>query len=574
MSKIDVVEASIADLRAALEDGRTTSVELVEAYQDRIAAYDGPETDTKLNSVIVENQQALAEAAASDERRAAGATLGPLDGIPYTAKDSYMVAGLTVASGSPAFADLVAKKDAFTIERLRAGGAICLGLTNMPPMANGGMQRGLYGRAESPYNADWLTSAFASGSSNGSGTATTASFAAFGLGEETWSSGRAPASHNALIAYTPSRGVISVRGNWPLVPTMDVVVPHTRTMADLAEVLDVVVADDEQTRGDFWRVQPWVDIPKASAVRPDSYAALLPDSVETARSVLAGKRLGVPQMYINADDAVGTNPDGGIGGPTGQRVETRASVMEAWQAARTDLESAGAEVVETDFPVVSNYEGDRPGAPTIATRGFVTADYLDREINDLSSWGWDDFLAANSDPNLNTLAEVDGALIFPHPSGALPDRYVGFDDDIATYPEQVRTNRYASVTEIPELESGVRGLETTRRVDLEEWMDEHGLDAVIFPAMADVGPADMDVDEASADLGWRNGTWVANGNLVPRHLGIPSVTVPMGTMSDTGIPVGLTIAGRGWDDSALIEIAAAFEATGSRREVPPRTPRL
>ena len=574
MSKFDVVEASIADLRAALEDGRTTSVELVEVYQDRIAAFDGPETDTKLNSVIVSNPQALAEAAASDERRAAGQTLGPLDGIPYTAKDSYMVAGLTVASGSPAFADLIAQKDAFTIERLRAGGAICLGLTNMPPMANGGMQRGLYGRAESPYNADWLTSAFASGSSNGSGTATTASFAAFGLGEETWSSGRAPASHNALIAYTPSRGVISVRGNWPLVPTMDVVVPHTRTMADLAEVLDVIVADDGQTRGDFWRVQPWVEIPRSSTVRPDSYAALLPESVAAAQSVLAGKRLGVPRMYINADPEAGTNPDGGIGGPTGQRVETRASVMEAWEAARADLEAAGAEVVETDFPVVSNYEGDRPGAPTIATRGFVTAAYLDREINDLSSWGWDDFLAANGDPNLNTLAEVDGALIFPHPPGALPDRYVGFDDDIATYPEQVRTNRYAAVTEIPELESGVRGLEETRRVDLEEWMDEQGLDAVIFPAMADVGPADMDVNEASADLGWRNGTWVANGDLVPRHLGIPAVTVPMGTMSDTGIPVGLTIVGRGWDDSALIEIAAAFEATGERRQAPPRTPRL
>lgn len=574
MSKFDVVEASIADLRAALEDGRTTSVELVEAYQDRIAAFDGPDTDTKLNSVIVKNPQALAEAAASDERRAVGETLGPLDGIPYTAKDSYMVAGLTVASGSPAFADLIAQKDAFTIERLRAGGAICLGLTNMPPMANGGMQRGLYGRAESPYNADWLTSAFASGSSNGSGTAASASFGAFGLGEETWSSGRAPASHNALIAYTPSRGVISVRGNWPLVPTMDVVVPHTRSMADLAEVLDGIVADDEQTRGDFWRVQPWVEIPKASAVRPDSYARLLPESVAAAQSVLAGKRLGVPRMYINADPEAGTNPDGGIGGPTGQRVETRASVMEAWEAARADLEAAGAEVVETDFPVVSNYEGDRPGAPTIATRGFVTAAYLDREINDLSSWGWDDFLAANGDPNLNTLAEVDGALIFPHPPGALPDRYVGFDDDIATYPEQVRTNRYAAVTEIPELESGVRGLEETRRVDLEEWMDEQGLDAVIFPAMADVGPADMDVNEASADLGWRNGTWVANGNLVPRHLGIPSVTVPMGTMSDTGIPVGLTIAGRGWDDSALIEIAAAFEATGERRQAPPRTPRL
>ncbi|MGO2854847.1 MAG: amidase [Brevibacterium aurantiacum] len=574
MTKFDVVEASIASLRAALEDGTTTSVGLVEAYQARIAAFDGPDTETKLNSVIVANPEALAEAAASDERRARGHALGPLDGIPYTAKDSYMVTGLTVAAGSPAFAELIAGKDAFTVERLRGAGAICLGLTNMPPMANGGMQRGLYGRAESPYNPEWLTSAFASGSSNGSGTATTANFAAFGLGEETWSSGRAPASHNALVAYTPSRGVISVRGNWPLVPTMDVVVPHTRSMADLCEVLDIIVADDTETRGDFWRVQPWVEIPAASAIRPDSYATLLPTGAEAARSTLAGKRFGIPKMYINADPEAGTNPEGGIGGPTGQRVETRASVIAAWETARRDLEAAGAEVVETDFPVVSNYEGDRHGAPTIKTRGIVSADYLDREINDLSAWAWDDFLAANGDPKLSSLAEVDGTRIFPHPDGALPDRYTGFDDDIAEYPQLAADRPYTSVTEIPELEDGVRGLEVTRRIDLEEWMDANELDAVVYPAMADVGPADMDVNEASADLGWRNGTWVANGNLVPRHLGIPSVTVPMGTMTDTGIPIGLTISGRGWDDTKLIELAAAFEATGDRREEPPRTPRL
>ncbi|WP_193080111.1 amidase [Brevibacterium aurantiacum] len=574
MTKFDVVEASIASLRQAFEDGTATSVGLVEAYQARIAAFDGPDTETKLNSVIVANPEALAEAAASDERRARGHALGPLDGIPYTAKDSYMVTGLTVAAGSPAFAELIAGKDAFTVERLRGAGAICLGLTNMPPMANGGMQRGLYGRAESPYNPEWLTSAFASGSSNGSGTATTANFAAFGLGEETWSSGRAPASHNALVAYTPSRGVISVRGNWPLVPTMDVVVPHTRSMADLCEVLDIIVADDTETRGDFWRVQPWVEIPAASAIRPDSYATLLPTDAEAARSTLAGKRFGIPKMYINADPEAGTNPEGGIGGPTGQRVETRASVIAAWETARRDLEAAGAEVVETDFPVVSNYEGDRHGAPTIKTRGIVSADYLDREINDLSAWAWDDFLAANGDPKLSSLAEVDGTRIFPHPDGALPDRYTGFDDDIAEYPQLAADRPYTSVTEIPELEDGVRGLEVTRRIDLEEWMDANELDAVVYPAMADVGPADMDVNEASADLGWRNGTWVANGNLVPRHLGIPSVTVPMGTMTDTGIPIGLTISGRGWDDTKLIELAAAFEATGDRREEPPRTPRL
>ena len=567
MNRFDVVETGIAELRSGLEMGRVTSVGLVDAYLARIEAFDrhGPQ----LNAVVVMNPNAREEASASDERRSRGEVLGPLDGIPYTAKDSYLATGLTAAAGSHAFEHLVAQRDAFTIERLRASGAILIGLTNMPPMANGGMQRGVYGRAESPYNADYLTSAFGSGSSNGSGTATGASFAAFGLGEETWSSGRAPAANNGLCAYTPSRGVISVRGNWPLVPTMDVVVPHTRTMADMFEVLDVIVADDPQTRGDFWRVQPWVDIPKASAVRPPSYSSLA-----SAGNTLAGKRFGVPRMYVNADPEAGTGEHPGIGGATGQRIETRESVLELFQAATADLEAAGAEVVLVDFPVVSNYEGDRPGAPTIRTRGLVSAEFLDREIVDLAAWSWDDFLRANDDPALNRLAAVDGSLIWVHPAGALPDRAEGFGDDITAYPAFIREHPVESVSEIPDLAEGLRGLEETRRVDLEEWMDTLGLDAVIFPTIADVGPADMDVNEASADLGWRNGVWVANGNLVPRHLGIPTVSVPMGTMADIGMPAGITFAGRAYDDNALLTLAAAFEATGVRRTEPPLTPRI
>lgn len=567
-----MVEAAIPTLRAALEQGAVTSVGLVEAYLARIAAYDrgGP----RLNAVVVDNPDALAEARASDERRARGAVLGPLDGIPYTAKDSYLVRGLTAAAGSPAFAGLVAQRDAFTVERLRAAGAICLGLTNMPPMANGGMQRGCYGRAESPYSTDYLTAAFASGSSNGSGTATAASFAAFGLGEETWSSGRAPASNNALCAYTPSRGVISVRGNWPLVPTMDVVVPHARTMTDLLEVLDVIVADDVDTRGDFWRVQPWVALPRAAEVRPPSYPALAPATAAEARAALTGLRLGVPRMYLGTDEAAGTAGRTGIGGPTGQRIAPRPSVLALWESMRRDLEACGATVVETGFPVVSNYEGDRPGAPTVRTRGLVSAEFLCREITDLSAWAWDDFLRSNGDPRLATLTVIDGALIFPQPEGALPDRYTGFDDDIAAYPDQVREHPYAALTDIPELADGLAGLEATRRADLEEWLDSLGLDAVVFPAVADVGPADMDVNPVSADLGWRNGVWVANGNLAIRHLGIPTVTVPMGTMTDTGMPVGLTIAGRAYADSVLLRLGAAIEAVAPRRTAPPRTPPL
>ncbi|WP_162276094.1 amidase [Pseudomonas trivialis] len=565
---MQVTEVSIAQLRAALESGRTTAVELVKAYLARIDAYDGAHTATALNAVVVRNPDALKEAEASDARRARGETLGPLDGIPYTAKDSYLVKGLTAASGSPAFARLVAQRDAFTIERLRDGGAICLGKTNMPPMANGGMQRGVYGRAESPYNADYLTAPFASGSSNGAGTATAASFAAFGLAEETWSSGRGPASNNGLCAYTPSRGVISVRGNWPLTPTMDVVVPFTRTMADLLEVLDVVVAEDPDTRGDLWRLQPWVPIPSVSAVRPASYVALA-----TSSAALAGKRFGVPRMYINADPEAGTSEKPGIGGPTGQKINTRASVIDLWQAARQALEAAGAEVIDVDFPLVSNCEGDRPGAPTVFTRGLVSKEFLHDELWELSAWAFDDFLRANDDPALNRLADVDGPQIFPHDPGTLPNR----EDDLAAGMDEYVRMAQRGIrpwNEIATLPDGLRGLEHTRRVDLEDWMDARGLDAVLFPTVADVGPADADVNEASADIAWSNGVWVANGNLAIRHLGVPTVTVPMGVMADIGMPVGLTFAGRAYDDSALLRFAAAYEAIGSKRRVPPRTPPL
>ena len=565
---IEVTEVSIAQLRAALEARQTTAVELVHAYLARIDAYDGAGTPTALNAVVVRNPQALDEAQASDDRRARGETLGPLDGIPYTAKDSYLVKGLTAASGSPAFAELVAHRDAFTVERLRAAGAICLGKTNMPPMANGGMQRGVYGRAESPYNADFLTAPFASGSSNGAGTATAASFAAFGLAEETWSSGRGPASNNGLCAYTPSRGVISVRGNWPLTPTMDVVVPFARTMADLLEVLDVVVAADPDTRGDLWRLQPWVPIPSVDSVRPASYATLA-----ASPQTLAGKRFGVPRMYINADPDAGTAEAPGIGGPTGQRIVTRASVIDLWEQARQALQAQGAEVIEVDFPLVSNCEGDRPGAPTVYNRGIVSKEFLHHELWDLTAWAFDDFLQANGDPKLNRLADVNGPLIFPHDPGTLPNR----EGDLAAGMDEYVNMAQRGITawdRIETLADGLRGLEHTRRIDLEDWMQALGLDAVLFPTVADVAPADADVNPASADIAWSNGVWVANGNLAIRHLGVPTVTVPMGVMADIGMPVGLTFAGRAYDDSALLSFASAFEAIGSQRMIPPRTPPL
>ena len=240
---------------------------------------------------------------------------------------------------------------------------------------------------------------------------------------------------------------------------------------------------------------------------------------------------------------------------------------------RQALENAGATVVEADFPLISNCEGDRPGTPTVYNRGLVPRQFLLDELGELTAWAFDDFLRANGDPQLNRLADVDGAQIFPHDPGTLPNR----EDDLAVGMDEYVRMAQRGITpwyEVASVPDGLRGLELTRKLDLEDWMDDLQLDAVIFPAVADVGPADADVNPVSADIAWSNGIWVANGNLAIRHQGVPTVTVPMGVMADIGMPVGLTFAGRAYDDSALLRLAAAYESTGSKRLIPPRTPAL
>lgn len=205
MQRIDIMEMGIAQLLAELDAKRLTSVDLTCAYLNRIAYYDrsGP----CLRAVPVLNPDCLVDAAASDRRRSEGRAR-PLEGIPFTVKDSYKAKGLTVASGSPALAELVATDDAVSVAILRAAGAVLIGKTNMPPMAAGGMQPGVYGYARSPYNPDYLTAAWGSGSSNGSATATASSMCPFGMAEETVSSGRSPllTTHSSL---TPPRAACS-----------------------------------------------------------------------------------------------------------------------------------------------------------------------------------------------------------------------------------------------------------------------------------------------------------------------------------------------------------------------------
>lgn len=465
--------------------------------------------------------------------------------------------GMTCATGSPAFAKLTANEDSFVAAQLRKAGAVCIGRTNTPPMMASGMHRGLYGRAESPYNLAYLTAAFSSGSSNGSASSTAASFAAFGLGSETVSSGRSPASNNGLVAYTPSRTVISPRGTWPLYPTCDVLVPHTRTVTDMLHILDVLTERDEKTDGDFWRQQKFVDVPAVQ--RPASHL----DLVAGAESSLVGKRVAVPKMYIGGHD------------PQAKPVATSRQVIDLWERARGDLESLGATVVETDFPLVTNYEDDSVSGHANNVVGF-TPDWNSKERGELVAYTWDDFLRENQDPHLPDLAHADGEKIFPRPPGLIPDRYME-NKNVMNYPRLVELARHRngkSIWEINGVADALPALEAQRKRDLEDWLDTHALDLIVFPANGDVGQADLDTNDASAQHALQNGVKYSNGNRAIRHMGVPTVSVCMGMLPASKMPVNLTFAGKHGKDCQLLRYAYAFEGQSGRRFAPPVTPEL
>ncbi|KAJ5091356.1 Amidase [Penicillium alfredii] len=542
-----LLDASISDLQAALSSGWLTSVDLVARYLRRISVYDA--NGLKLSAIPILNPCVFDEAAASDAWRAAGRPLRPLEGIPYLVKDNIKVKGMTVASGSPAFQSLMANEDAACVKILRNAGAVLLGRTNMPAMAYGGMQRGIYGRAESPYNNAYLAAAYASGSSNGSAVATAANLCAFSLGTETVSSGRSPASNNAIVAYTPSKGLLPLRGVWPLYPTCDVLVPHTKTMTDLYQVLDVLAVSDPTPSGDFYNEQTLISLPSVDTIRPQSFSEL------QDRLSLRGKRIGVPSMYIGGDASSLS---------AASRVHTRSSIIKLWQEARRALETCGAEVVETDFPLVTTYELNAETGQLVTIAGLPDG-WTAMERCELVAHAWDDFLIANGQAGLESLTCVDPATIFPLAPGSLSGTPEAANqlrwDEMVQYPRRKAT----SFSGIPGIKQGIQALEDARRETLEQWMDRLGLDAVAFPANGDVGAANADVDEQASRFAWSNGVKYSNGNRPIRHLGVPTVSVPMGIMEDTRMPVNLTFAGKAYDDNSLLRYGFAFETATKYR---------
>ncbi len=238
----DPRNAGIDQLRAALDAGRITSEQLVQYYLERIERLDrrGP----RINALITLNPDALNRARQLD-RQSKTAHRAMLYGIPFVAKDNYDTAGIETSGGSAALKHSVPSANAFVVQKLLDQGAILIGKANMSELAASYGRLGYSsagGLTLNPYN----TARDASGSSSGSAAAVAADFATFALGTDTGGSVRAPASVTGLAGLRPTLGLTSRGGVIPLSLSFDTTGVLTRSVKDLAIVLDAIAGPDPQ----------------------------------------------------------------------------------------------------------------------------------------------------------------------------------------------------------------------------------------------------------------------------------------------------------------------------------------
>jgi amidase len=238
-------EATIADLRAAMDSGGLSSTDLVGFCLARIESLD--RHGATVNSVLALNPQARALARNRDKERRAGNLRGPLHGIPILLKDNIDTRDqMMTTAGSLALVGAPAVQDATVARKLKQAGAILLGKANLSEWANfrgfssSSGWSGFGGQTRNPYVLDRNPC----GSSSGSAAAVSANFAAASLGTETDGSIVCPSGACGVVGIKPTVGLTSRAGVVPISHTQDTVGPHGRTVADAAAVLGVLTGVD------------------------------------------------------------------------------------------------------------------------------------------------------------------------------------------------------------------------------------------------------------------------------------------------------------------------------------------
>lgn len=519
-------DASMGDIVDALASGHVTATALTEAYLARIEAYDrnGP----MLNAVRALNPDALAIAGKLDGTRPS--VRRPLAGVPILLKDNIATGDKQpTTAGSLALEGARARSDATIVKLLRDAGAVILGKANLTEFANilaVDMPSGyssLGGQVKNPYvpaltDDRGIPVVDPGGSSSGSAVAVAAGFCAASIGTETSGSLLHPASRNGLVTVKPTVGLISRAGIVPITHSQDTAGPMTRTVRDAAMLLNVLAAEDPR--------DPATERQK----RPADYTA------ELAQDALKGARIGVP-----------SDPNDPLNDPYYGKLPADAARLMAEVIKM--LEDLGAVIVRASMPTAGWMNGPgtimavlnrnplSPNKGNAVVQRIVFLYELKHDLNlYLKDWATNTEIKTIADIVAFNEANAGRALRFGQ------DLFLAANDTKGDLTER----EYKSARAMDLLTARTRGMDT--------YMNQHKLDAVLFPG--------------------------AMGAAIAAKAGYPSVMVPSGFVSgadgkDTpDYPLGVSFAGRAWSEHKLLRLAYAFEQASNMRKPPPGLPVL
>jgi aspartyl-tRNA(Asn)/glutamyl-tRNA(Gln) amidotransferase subunit A len=467
----------------ALAEGSISSVELTQAHLDAIGRL-----NPRLNAfVTVTAEKALAQARASDERRAAGRA-GALDGVPLAIKDLFCTAGTRTTAGSNILGDFVPPYESTVSQKLLDDGAVFLGKANLDEFAMGSSNTtSASGPVENPWSRanDPDTRLVPGGSSGGSAAAVAARLALGATATDTGGSIRQPAAFCGIAGIKPTYGRCSRFGIVAFASSLDQAGPVARTVEDCAILLRSMSGFDSR------------DSTSADVPVPDFAAAC-------ARGV-KGLRIGVPREY---------------------RLEGTPPEIEAlWQQGLAWLRDAGAETVEISLPHA------KYALPTY-------------------------YIVAPAEASSN-LARYDGVrfgMRVTEPGSDLRDLYertraAGFGREVK---RRIMIGTYVlSAGYYDAYYLKAQKVRALIRRDFEEAFGQ--VDAIVTPATPS---AAFGMDEKQDDpvKMYLNDVFTVTANLA----GLPGLAVPAG-LDGQGLPLGLQVIGRAFDEETVFAVGAALE---------------
>jgi amidase len=535
-----VVEASIRDLRLAMEEGRITSRAITAQYLERINRY-----EDQLNAAITINPRALDEADARDRERRQRRVRGPLHGIPIALKDNVQTLDMPTTGGALAFATLRAPYEATLARELRAAGAIILAKTTLTELANWvapNMPSGYNALTRFSFNpydprrdprpgaADAPPVLTPGGSSSGIGTA--ASFWAANVGTETSGSILNPANQTMLVGIKPTVGRISRHGVIPITADQDTPGPLARTVEDAAVML-----------GAMERAAPDPNDPATRACTPPpgrDYTRFL------RRDGLKGARIGIPRsfFYDRQDPPGPLGPSGGLSAAQ-QRLMAEAiatlrlagaTVVEPANLPSIVADDAASSLLEWPICVGPGGAKGRDSSCSVVLKYGMKRDF-NRWLASLGKAAPVASLTALRE--WNTAHAKDGALAYGQ--GVLD---ISDEMDVAADRPRYLADRQ-------------KDLRLTRTEGIDAVLTAYGLDALLFPSSL--------------------------GASVGARAGYPTIIVPFGTIAPEPLPpvpsgfeprpspLGVSFTAGACSEPRLLELAYAFEQVTKRR-VPPSLP--